>query len=263
MSERAESRARPAPAAGGLRHYLTVTRGPWYGFVFALPILLGYEVLIWVFRGREVINGADAVISRTLQPVMMLFGGSREHLLAVLLALGGLACWRAHRRLYAGQDDGRLRATFFGGMFVESAIYALFFGVAVNRVMEALLPQGLLQVGGGRGGPIFNLTMALGAGIYEELFFRVIVMGGMALLLVRWGKLSPFAGWLIAAFVSSLVFSAFHYVGALGDPFELQSFMFRFVAGLLLAGLYGLRGFGIAVWTHALYDVLVMVLRGG
>ncbi|MBI5834750.1 MAG: CPBP family intramembrane metalloprotease [Armatimonadetes bacterium] len=261
MSEPAEQKPRQTPPAGGLRHYFAVTRGPWYGFVFALPVLVAYELLIWVFGGRNVVNGADAVMSSLLEPLTALLGGSREHLLAVLLAAGGLGCWLSHRRRYAGQDGGRLRPGYFLAMLVESSLYALFFGVAVNRIMAAVLPQGLLQIGGGQGGVVFNLTMALGAGIYEELFFRVVVMGGLAVLIIRTGKAAPLAGWLVAALVSSFVFSAFHYVGNLGDTFEIQSFVFRFVAGLLLASLYGLRGFGVAVWTHALYDVLVMVLK--
>ena len=56
------------------------------------------------------------------------------------------------------------------------------------------------------------------------------------------------------------VFSAFHYVGPYGDRLELYSFVFRLIAGLFFSALYVLRGFGITAWTHALYDVLVLVL---
>ncbi len=62
-----------------------------------------------------------------------------------------------------------------------------------------------------------------------------------------------------AAVVSSLIFSLFHYLGPLGDSFQLSSFVFRFVAGMVLAGIYRWRGFGIAAGTHALYDVFVVL----
>ena len=263
MSEPAEPKTSTPPPVGGLRHYLTVTRGPWYSFVFALPVLLAYEALIWLFGGRNIVNGADAVMSRLLQPIMLVFGSSRDQVLAVLLVIGGICCLVSHRRRYAGRDDGHLRGKYFLAMLAESCVYGLFFGYAVSLVMASLLPHGLLQVGGAQGGVLFNLTMALGAGIYEELFFRVIIMGGLALAILRLAKWSPAAAWVVAALLSSFIFSAFHYVGNLGDTFTVQSFMFRFISGLLLASLYGLRGFGVAVWTHALYDVLVMVLKGG
>jgi hypothetical protein len=57
--------------------------------------------------------------------------------------------------------------------------------------------------------------------------------------------------------VSSLLFSAAHYVGPLGDTFEPYSFTFRTIAGLFFAGLFLWRGFGIAAGTHAAYDMLV------
>ena len=58
--------------------------------------------------------------------------------------------------------------------------------------------------------------------------------------------------------MGELAFSAVHYIGPLGDAFELPSFFFRFLFGLALNGLFLIRGFGVAAWTHALYDVLVV-----
>jgi uncharacterized protein len=59
--------------------------------------------------------------------------------------------------------------------------------------------------------------------------------------------------------LAALVFSAFHYVGPYGDPLRLGSFTFRFLAGLALSGLYVLRGFGVTAWTHALYNVFLLL----
>ena len=62
--------------------------------------------------------------------------------------------------------------------------------------------------------------------------------------------------------LSAFIFSLFHYFGPLGDRFQLASFTFRFVAGIVLAAIYRFRGFGVAAYTHALYDVLVVLSRG-
>jgi hypothetical protein len=64
---------------------------------------------------------------------------------------------------------------------------------------------------------------------------------------------------VIAVIVGALLFSAFHYVGGLGEPLRLDSFVFRAIAGLAFSALYLTRGFGITAWTHALYDVAVLL----
>ena len=59
--------------------------------------------------------------------------------------------------------------------------------------------------------------------------------------------------------VSSLLFSAAHHLGPLGEPFDAYVFTYRAVCGLLLGIVYLSRGFGVAVWTHALYNALVIL----
>ena len=60
---------------------------------------------------------------------------------------------------------------------------------------------------------------------------------------------------LSAAFVSSLIFSAVHYIGPLADDFAIGSFVFRFLAGCYFAAIFRLRGFAVAVYAHAIYDI--------
>ena len=58
-----------------------------------------------------------------------------------------------------------------------------------------------------------------------------------------------------------MIFSAVHYIGPMSDSFQLPSFLFRLVLGLVLTLIFATRGFAAAVWTHALYDVWVLVFR--
>jgi hypothetical protein len=62
------------------------------------------------------------------------------------------------------------------------------------------------------------------------------------------------------ALASAVIFSGMHYLGPLGDPFDARSFVARGVLGLALTLVYATRGFAAAVWTHALYDVWVLVM---
>jgi membrane protease YdiL (CAAX protease family) len=106
-----------------------------------------------------------------------------------------------------------------------------------------------------------GIVLSLGAGIYEELVFRVLLAGGL-FVLFRSGGLPRGRSGVFAALLSALAFSAFHYIGPYGDPWALASFTFRFLAGLAFSVLFLVRGFGIAAWTHALYDVFLMLARG-
>jgi hypothetical protein len=54
---------------------------------------------------------------------------------------------------------------------------------------------------------------------------------------------------------AALAFSFFHHVGHGAPPLRRDVFVFRAAAGILLGFLFVVRGFGVAVYTHALYDV--------
>ena len=61
------------------------------------------------------------------------------------------------------------------------------------------------------------------------------------------------------AYFSSTLFSAIHHLGPLGDPFSVWVFTFRLLAGLVFGVIYWFRGFAVAVYTHALYDMYVLL----
>jgi hypothetical protein len=101
--------------------------------------------------------------------------------------------------------------------------------------------------------------LSLGAGIYEELLFRVVLVSLFAWVARRVFGWRPLAAGTTATLAGAVVFSAFHYIGPYGDAWELYSFVFRTIAGVFFSALYLTRGFGITAWTHALYDVFLLV----
>jgi hypothetical protein len=244
-----------------MRRYLELTRTHTYSLLFALPLLVLYELgaALVAERSHGLRNGAD-VLLRTL----LATGGVRGTLAfgAVLLAAGAVivALERRRRRVPV---QGRL----FGGMMAESVVYALVFGVVVATATSLLLGD-LLRLAADGMGPLDRLplldgiVLSLGAGLYEELLFRVLLVGGLMAFFAWMGMRRRTAGWA-AALLGALLFSAFHYIGPYAYPLELGSFTFRFLAGLAFSGLYILRGFGITAWTHALYDVFLVVAGAG
>ena len=175
-------------------------------------------------------------------------GASGGLVLALLVVGGGLAAYLLDRH-----RSIPLRGRYFVGLVGESAVYAVVVAILVSSTVGALFamvppPEGALWT---------QLALSIGAGLYEELVFRVLLVGGLALLF-RGLMESPTQAYVLAALLGAAFFSLAHYVGPLGDPFALPSFTFRFLFGLALNGLFLWRGFGVAAWTHALYDVMVV-----
>ncbi|HEU0015175.1 MAG TPA: CPBP family glutamic-type intramembrane protease [Longimicrobium sp.] len=242
-----------------MRRYFEVTRTHTYSLLFALPLLVAYEAGALLISGRQagLRNGAD-VLLRTLLAAGGVSGTLGFTALLIVCAAVLIGLERRRKRVAV---EGRL----FGLMLAESAGYALVFGGIIALATHILLGGWVpLQAGAGIGGmPLLDgIVLSLGAGIYEELLFRVLLTGGLFALL-RAMELQRTRAAVLAAVVSAFIFSAFHYVGAYAYPFELSTFTFRFLAGLAFSGLFIVRGFGIAAWTHALYDVFLVLAGAG
>lgn len=225
------------------QQYHRLSRTGTYSFLAALPLLLLYEVSVLLVGGRVRV-GADVWIKQALAWVGAIGWAA---LGAVVLAIGGVILWRERRQ------GIELRARYFGWMVAESTIYAVVLAWLVAGTVGAIFAMV-------PAGPPFDvwtqLALSIGAGLYEELVFRVLLVGG---LYAGLRYLMPQGVWayVVAAVVGALCFSAVHYLGVLGDPFTLPSFTFRFLFGLALNVVFLVRGFGVAAWTHALYDVLL------
>lgn len=237
-----------------LKSYWQLTRAPRYSLAFAFPLLLAYEILAFLLSGDGIAgvrNGADVL----LKSLFVTFGG-RGGLIAfgvLLVGAGAVFVWRDVRKL--GLPQWRVLL----GMAGESVGYALVFGTVAAALTGLLLEgiTGLSLTQLARFDLPTQLMISLGAGLYEELLFRVLLVSGLALLgRAVFGWSSLWAG-IFAVVVGALIFSWFHYIGPYGDAFALGSFTFRAIAGVLFSALYLLRGFGITAWTHALYDVFL------
>jgi hypothetical protein len=240
--------------------YWRASRAPRHSLLFALPLLLLYELLAFTLSHDAILgvrNGADVL----LKSVFVGLDG-RQGLIAfgfLLLGTGAVLVVRDLRR------SGAIEPGIFLLMLAESVVYALLFGLVVGT-LTGLLLGGLVSAPAMRlvAGQVqatlslpTQLMISLGAGIYEELLFRVLLVGALAWSgrhLLGWGARGS---GVAATVVGAAVFSAFHYVGPYGDRIDLPSFTFRLLAGLVFSAMYLLRGFGITAWTHALYDVFL------
>jgi hypothetical protein len=273
-------RAGRLPLPPALVAYWNASRAPRYSVLFALPLLLLYEgmaAFLPTQQGTTIRNGADVL----LREFFLSLAGRQYAPLVFGVTVVGLSVWFVVRDLRSAHTpfSGRV----FLGMFCESLALALCFGSVVGTLTAHLLAvagnhaatataltmmaparfvagTAVQQAGGALAGEptATKVMLSLGAGLYEELLFRVILVSGIALIARRLLGWRPVAASIVAVVLSALVFSAFHYIGPYGDQLRLDSFVFRLIGGLAFSVLYVLRGFGITAWTHAMYDLIVL-----
>lgn len=232
-----------------IRTYFRTTHTLLYSYLISLPLLLAYEVLIVISQP----DASQAVRISVDVWIKNLFSWLNPHVMSVTLLVvvtaGILIAYRERSRI------PHLRLKYFGLMLLESAVYAFTLALLISMVVGTLLQMVQPEAGGFT--TLQQLALSLGAGLYEELFFRVILVGGLFWVFQRLVTRRQ-AAYGLAIVLAALLFSAVHYIGAYGDTFTFGSFLFRFLFGLSLNAIYIWRGFGIAAWTHALYDVMVI-----
>lgn len=232
--------------------YLERSSSLLYSYIVVLPLFLLYELLIYI--GQPSDQQVRISVDIWLKSLISLTGFDLLTVTFLLVLVIGIVILIMERKRLK-----EVHLSTFLWMHVESIIYAMIMAAGVGFVIQGLF--GLLQ--GGAEATSLSLVdqfaLSLGAGLYEELFFRVILVG----LLYFFFKAFFAKEWvaaIISAVIGALIFSAVHYMGNMGDVFTWHSFAFRALAGLVLNGLYVLRGFGIAATTHAWYDVIVLLI---
>jgi membrane protease YdiL (CAAX protease family) len=236
--------------------YFAATRHPWPCLLFVVPLLVGYEVGVRVLGGAHpetLRNGADNWLRCGLTAV-----GLSSFWLPPALLAGVFGLWT-----WVRQDDYPDDLVgVLSGMVLESVLFAL--GLwALSRSLAPLLQRlGVeLALAPASEPALRQVITYLGAGIYEEALFRLLLFTSLAWVLRRAGlTLGPAA--LLAALASSILFSTAHHLGPYGQPYSNYLFLFRLLAGLYFALLYQARGFGIAVGAHACYNLMVSVGAG-
>lgn len=229
--------------ARGVKAWLTERHDPLTSLLLTIPVFLVYHLGILLIDMR---NGVDLVSGLTFELLERSLLGYIGLTLGYAVAIG-LA-------VYALRRKGKLRPAELLPVLGESAVLAVVMAFTVGWATAHLFDA---QAGPPAMGPVEKLVMSAGAGFHEELVFRVLLFGGGAFLLKKAMKTSEIKAGLFMALVSSLLFSAVHYVGPFGDPFHFASFTFRALAGLYLVTVFRFRGFAVAVYTHTIYDLIV------
>jgi hypothetical protein len=269
--------------------YLERTSRPVYAAVFLLPFIVLYEIGT-IFINTDLLSQSQVrvVAFVWLQNLLGYLGfGSRLAWMAPPLAVVTI--------LTAMQITSKKRWTFnfgdIGPMMLECILLAvplivlsLFLNGAarlpgnINRFADGGLQvqnktavelfsaaSGGVPITGQ--GLLADIITGVGAGIYEELVFRLILICGLMLLFQDIFKVSRRSSIVLSVVISAALFSMYHHIVFLDGqfdgsrPFNLTEFIFRTVAGVYFAVLFAVRGFGITAGTHAFYDTIAVLVN--
>ena len=234
-------------ARRGLQRYLREARRPWHCLLLLVPGVVLYEVGVWLEAG----DGAarELLAHSVIHELFGWFGFVGFWVPAVVL-IATLLVW--HR---LARDRYRTRWWVLPAMMGESVLLAV-----PLLVMSGLFSPAAQDVFGA--GLRAQLVAALGAGIYEELIFRLLLISALRWLLKEGLQLAvDWRATLVAAVGAALLFSLCHFEPIGSDPLVWRTFWFKLVAGLYLSAVFVGRGLGVSSGAHVAYNVLLVLLR--
>jgi hypothetical protein len=274
--------------------YLERTSRPIYAIIFLLPFIIFYEIgtlrintdilnqsqirvvaFVWMqhMLGSLGFGGKFAWAAPPLAVILILLSlqitsgkewyfwiGDVLPMILECIALAAplivltLFLSSAEPRQHVSRFDGYQMQSSTGGLIVCSSAREYQFQPAEAEAERAGRVHSLVA----------NIVTGIGAGIYEELVFRLVLICVLMLLFQDVLKLSHENAIILSVLISAALFSAHHHIDFFSgrpnmiDPFNWTTFIFRTIAGIYFAILYAIRGFGITSGTHAFYNIIAV-----
>ena len=225
---------------------------PFQSLIFLLPLLIIYEIGVRAAASDE--NGVVHIYARTLLSDFFEHFGNTTYYLPSFCVVMVLLCLQLFKKDAVWSIDPIL----YGYMWIESTVMAGPLFIMLTLISRLSLPRTMESANlVGDESVLARIALALGAGIYEELLFRLIVITLMHLVLVNLMALKEEVGMAWAVATSAVAFAIYHFHP--GNEFAIGSFLQYTAAGIYFAVLFRYRGFGICVGVHSIYDLLVTV----
>jgi hypothetical protein len=231
-----------------LSRYLTATRSPLTSLCFVIPLLILHEWGVRHFatltaNGVEYRVTAFTLLTRFLHSL----GASGRYLPALVVVAVLLGIHIAQR------DRWAFHIPLLPLMTVESVGWAL----PLLAVFLLAPQQGPVYQAAGE----WKLLAALylGAGVYEELIFRLGGFALLAFLLIDVARLPAKTAAPFIVLMAAIAFSGYHMWG--NEPLPWQAFVFIGLRGIYYGIIFLERGFGVTVGVHTAYDLLFLALR--
>jgi membrane protease YdiL (CAAX protease family) len=253
------------PSRRGARGYLELSRRPLHILAFLLPLVLFYEIGSAIHLADATHGTIDTIRAHSILLGFFQDFGVVGRFLPGAALIAVLVVWHIFNH-----DRWRLRPLIIGGLTVEAMVWTIPLVVLIALLQYAAgsparapaAAQALLS------GPATmaemswqaRLTISLGAGLYEELLFRMIGIAALHLVLVDLARLSDRAGSILAIAISAAAFAVYHDITTATGEFDIIKAFALLGAGVYFGIVYLARGFAVVVGVHALYDIFVLVV---
>lgn len=243
-------------SASSGQSYSALSMRPRYVLLFLLPLVLIYEAGSAWLLGYE---DERLVAKRLLLGFFENFGVFGLYLPGAALVTV-LVVWHL-----VSSDPWKIRGSVLGLMLMETIGWTfplLMLAVLIQLLASPALaamqidPMMLLKEGEWQE----RLVLSIGAGLYEELLFRMLLMGFVHLFLVDIFQSKDAFGKVVAILASAVAFTLFHHLEGPSGQVDVARLIAVFIPGLYFAVLYLYRGFGIVVGVHALFDIVVLLI---
>jgi len=253
--------------------YFARTSRPVYALMFLLPFIILYEILVLVVNPQLLSEPANNVrggvvafvwIQNFLQYVGL--DGKNSWLCAPLVIIITLLILQVTSR-----QQWKIMWSDFAVMAVECVVISLpliVLAMVLNRPVQQQAAGMLAAVSKfSHHSFMMDIITGIGAGIYEELIFRLVLIGLLMLFFETILGVNRTKAIIISVAVSAILFSLHHHFVFLNGKFAraevltLAPFIFRTLAGVYFAAIFAVRGYGIVAGAHIFYDIIATVLN--
>jgi len=237
-----------------MTNYIILTKNNFYSVVSIVPLFILYQLLGFFINYNSPLitkNSADVYI----EDFFYFFGTEYSNILYFIFFISIMIfIFFKNRNLFICSE---IKLSFLFGMIFESAIHSMSL-IIVMSLLSGFLPLSLTLF---ENIVLENVYLSIGAGIWEELLFRYIIISGLFFLLNKIIYDFSSYSYLIIIFLSSAIFSCYHFIDLSMEFISWSLFIYRFIAGVLLSVVFIFRGLGIAVYTHTFYDLYLVFLE--
>ena len=231
--------------------YFSNTKNILVSLIFIFPFVLLYEIIcFFYFQGKsyQIRNSADVII----RDFFNLFGSFSDEIYSITLFAILLFIYFINK---AKNKKISINYRYLILMFIEGIIFGFLLLLLLNDISIFYISENLYQ-----SNLLLNLYLCIGAGIWEEILFRLLFFSFLYKILKSFFKGQDIFALFLSIILSSILFSLFHYIGNNADIFTLNTFLIRTFGGIFLGLLYYYRGFGIVVISHISYDFILVSL---
>jgi len=231
--------------------YFSNSKNILVSLIFISPFILIYELIcFFYFHGSnyQIRNSADVII----RDFFTIFGSFSDELYSITLFAILLVIYFVNK---SSNNFFLIKYKYLLLMFIEGIVFGLLLLLLLNDISVLYISENLYQ-----SNLLLNLYLCIGAGIWEEILFRLLLFSSLYKILKTFLKEQDVFPLFLSILVSSIIFSLFHYIGTNADIFDFNTFTIRMLGGFFLSLLYHYRGFGISVISHISYDFILVSL---